>query len=396
MKCSSQTAGKRRFGAIAAAIAAAALAAVMALGTAPAPAYAVTSAELQAQAQEVLAQIEAMQLTHDEISAQYFQALMDYQAAIESRDAAQKHVDELTDEIASIQSRLNDRAREMYRNGSTTVIDLLLGAASFEEFTTNWDYLNRMNTNDANLTVRAKELREEAEAEKAEYGRQADIAAKKSEEAAQAYAEAQELIMQMEEAYNSLSAEAQALYAQEVAAAYAAAQAQAQAEAQAAAAQAAAQDGDGSAEYYYGTTEDYQGGYVNDDGTVTDAQTGQTYASEAEYTASTGNDVVDRAYAMLGADYVWGGVGGASGGFDCSGFVSYALTGENTRLGTTATFVNWNQVSDPQPGDVCVIHTDTSQHTGIYIGNGQMIHAATEGVGVIVSDVQDGMIYVRQ
>lgn len=50
---------------------------------------------------------------------------------------------------------------------------------------------------------------------------------------------------------------------------------------------------------------------------------------------------------------------------------------------------------DPQPGDVCVIHNGNSQHTGIYVGNGNMVHAATYGVGVVEGPVQDGMIYVR-
>ena len=78
--------------------------------------------------------------------------------------------------------------------------------------------------------------------------------------------------------------------------------------------------------------------------------------------------------------------------FDCSGFVSYCLTGSYTRLGTTYTFMNWPQVSNPQPGDVCV----RSSHTGIYIGNGQMIHASRPGVGVIIGPVQSGMIFVRR
>ena len=53
--------------------------------------------------------------------------------------------------------------------------------------------------------------------------------------------------------------------------------------------------------------------------------------------------------------------------------------------------MGWTQVTDPQPGDVCV----NSGHAGIYIGGGQMIHAATYGVGVVVGSVQGGMIYVR-
>lgn len=111
--------------------------------------------------------------------------------------------------------------------------------------------------------------------------------------------------------------------------------------------------------------------------------------SEPSYNPSTGNAVVDRAYSQLGAAYVWGAC--SPGAFDCSGLVSYCLTGSYTRLGTTFTFLTWPQVSNPQPGDVCV----NAEHCGIYIGGGQMIHAATEGVGVIIGPVQSGMIYVR-
>ncbi len=111
---------------------------------------------------------------------------------------------------------------------------------------------------------------------------------------------------------------------------------------------------------------------------------------EPSYDAYTGNSIVDRAYGWVGnAEYVWGAC--SPGAFDCSGFVSYCLTGSYNRLGTTYTFLAWPQVSDPQPGDICV----NSGHCGIYIGGGQMIHAATEGVGVIVGPVQGGMVYVR-
>ena len=79
------------------------------------------------------------------------------------------------------------------------------------------------------------------------------------------------------------------------------------------------------------------------------------------------------------------------GSFDCSGFVSYCLTGSYSRLGTTYTFLGWPRVSDPQPGDVAV----NEGHCGIYIGGGQMIHAATYGVGVTIGPVQSGMVYVR-
>lgn len=107
-------------------------------------------------------------------------------------------------------------------------------------------------------------------------------------------------------------------------------------------------------------------------------------------TNANGGSIVSRAYSQLGKPYVWGACGPNS--FDCSGFVSYCLTGSYSRLGTTLTFMGWTRVSNPQPGDVVT----TATHCGIYIGNGQMIHAPHTGDVVKVGPVQSGMIYVRR
>ena len=107
-------------------------------------------------------------------------------------------------------------------------------------------------------------------------------------------------------------------------------------------------------------------------------------------TNANGGSIVSRAYSQLGKPSVWGACGPNS--FDCSGFVSYCLTGSYSRLGTTLTFMGWTRVSNPQPGDVVT----TATHCGIYIGNGQMIHAPHTGDVVKVGPVQSGMIYVRR
>ena len=112
-------------------------------------------------------------------------------------------------------------------------------------------------------------------------------------------------------------------------------------------------------------------------------------ASNDSYDAVTGNAIVDRAYSKMGLWYEWGACGPNT--FDCSGLVSYALTGSYTRLGTTYTFMGWTRVSNPQPGDVCTSWT----HCGIYIGNGQMIHAPHTGAQITIGPVPSNMIYVR-
>ena len=103
-----------------------------------------------------------------------------------------------------------------------------------------------------------------------------------------------------------------------------------------------------------------------------------------------GSDAVSRAESWVGrAEYVWGAC--SPGAFDDSGLVSYCITGRYARVGTTYTFLTWPQTFNPQPGDICVC----SGHCGIYVGNGQMIHAACEELGVILSPVTKDMIFVK-
>ena len=371
-------------GAFATLILAIALAALMCVPQA----FAVTAAEKEAEAQEALNELHALKETLEQTSADYYQSLVEYQDAVTLRDRAQKRVESIGTEIAGIQKSLNARVRDMYRNGPATVIDLLFGAASFDEFTKSWEMLSRVNQNEAAMVEKQRKLKTNAEEEKAEYSKQASIAEQKSKEATEAFKKSKKLVEKMQKTYDGLSAEAAKLYKEEQEAA-------ARAAAEAAAAEAAAAEAAAAEEYYtteaVSNEEDYVGGIQNEDGTVTDAQTGEVYASAAEYSASTGNEIVDRAYSMLGSSYSYGGTG-ADGSFDCSGFVGFALTGTYDRIGNTETFMGWTQVSDPQPGDIAV----SADHTGVYIGEGQMIHAQDEEHGVVVGDVQNGMIFVRQ
>ena len=359
---------ERSFAKTSCGIVAALVAALMAMSLFASPAYAVTAAEKEAEAEAALKQLHSMQETLQQTSSEYYQSLAEYQDAVTMRDIAQARIDEITKEISSIQARLGERARDMYRTGTTSVVDLLFGAASFDEFTQSWDILNRVNESDAKMVSDQRKYRAEAEAQKEEYAKQTAIADEKAKKAGEAYQKSQKLVVQMEETYNSLSAEAAKLYEEE---------------------RIAAERAAGAGETYVATEE--QGGVQNDDGTVTDTTTGQVYSSAAEYSASTGNAIVDRAASMLGSAYRYGGTG-ADGTFDCSGLVGYAITGSTERIGNTTSFMeSYNQVTDPQPGDIAV----NEGHTGIYIGDGQMIHASDESTGVITGPVQSGMIFVR-
>lgn len=321
----------------------------------PDQAFAVpTAASKQAEASAALDKLNALQVKLDEASDNYFTCLEEQQAAQDRMDEAQARIDEATAQIEKLQSHLGTRARSMYRSGSASFLDLLLGATDFQSFTTNWDLLNNLNQNDADMVEETKELKVDVEKQKAVFAEQERVARAKAEEAAQVKAEAEALVAESRSVYESLNAEAEALLQQER-------------EAREAAARAAA------------------AGVVE----ASTASAGSGGRPSSNYVPATGNTIVDRAYSMLGKPYAWGGTGLES--FDCSGFVGYCLTGSTGRKYTSGSLMGYAAVADPQPGDVCV----NAGHCGIYIGGGQMIHAATEGVGVVVGAIQSGMKIVR-
>ncbi len=327
---------------------------------------AIAEPSTQEQADAALSKLNTLQQQMGEAENVYNQAIIDKEEAQGKVDEAQGRINECNEEISNLQGKLGNRARSMYRAGSSSILDLILGSTSFTEFATNWGILTTLNENDQNLVSESKSLRNEVTEQKITLEEQKKVAEEKEAEANRSYAEAQQLVSTQQAVYNNLSEQAKA----ELEAAQKAAE-----EAQAAAATAAI-EASSSSSSYSGGSDSYSGG------------SSSSYDNSKPQTV-TGNTVVDRAYAEIGKPYVWGGVG--PDGYDCSGLVSYCLTGSHSRLGTTYTFMGWTRVSDPQPGDVCV----SSYHTGIYIGGGQMIHAPTFGQTVCVSGVQSDMIYVR-
>lgn len=94
---------------------------------------------------------------------------------------------------------------------------------------------------------------------------------------------------------------------------------------------------------------------------------------------------VQAALTQVGQPYAWGGA--APGGFDCSGLVMWAFQQAGIPLPhSSQALANGGQpvaLSDLQPGDVLTFYSDAS-HTGIYIGDGLMVHSSTYGQPVRV------------
>ena len=96
----------------------------------------------------------------------------------------------------------------------------------------------------------------------------------------------------------------------------------------------------------------------------------------------SGQDIVDTVMQYLGAPYLWGGESMAEGGFDCSGLVYRVYAENGIQINRVAQWMLRDGVEitydNLQVGDILLFGGSIYNiwHTGIYIGNGNMIHAS--------------------
>ena len=110
-----------------------------------------------------------------------------------------------------------------------------------------------------------------------------------------------------------------------------------------------------------------------------------------------GQNLVNTAKKYLGTKYVWGGT--SPSGFDCSGLLQYAAA----QNGISVPRTTYEQIktgravdkSELQPGDFIFFGTsDDPHHVGMYVGNGQYIHAPKTGDVVKISNLSGRSDYL--
>lgn len=116
------------------------------------------------------------------------------------------------------------------------------------------------------------------------------------------------------------------------------------------------------------------------------SSSGKSYASASSYSGSgsKGQQIANYACQFIGNPYVPGGTS-LTEGADCSGFVwriykdfGYSVPRTSYSLRSYGTEVSY---ADAQPGDVVCY----AGHVGIYIGNGQIVHASTQKTGIKIT-----------
>lgn len=113
--------------------------------------------------------------------------------------------------------------------------------------------------------------------------------------------------------------------------------------------------------------------------------------SSASSSSSKADAIITTAKKYIGVPYVWGGT--TPSGFDCSGFVQYVFKAHGISLNRTCvtqykhgTYVS---KSNLKPGDLVFFQNTYKSgisHVGIYVGNGQFIHASSSK-GIVISNL---------
>lgn len=268
-----------------------------------------------------------------------------------------------TRDLASANAQLANRAASIYKEGNSNILSILLGTSSFEDFVTRMDLLIRINRTDAELVGQVKLTKTQVE------GLQAALESREAEQVTlrtetELRAKGIEAQITKQESYvASLNAEVKTLIKQEE-------QRQAKLAAERAA-RAAALASRGSG-----------GRPAATEGNLSGGQPG----------------AVGIALKYLGVPYRWGG--SSPDGFDCSGLCQYVYKQLGITLPRTSrsqynsgAHIAANRIDLLRAGDLVFFGTggDASRvhHVGIYVGDGNYIHAPSTGDVVKVSSLTE-------
>ena len=385
-----------------------ALAGAVAFAAVPAGvAYADPATELAAAAQQL--DILGSQLANTQ--AQLAEATTQLETTDYEISEKQADIDEKKVVLAEKQSALGAGMKSTYKSGPASLLDFILGSTSAEDLANRVYYLDKVSEQQASAIEEVRQLTEQLEAE---MGELEEKQASQQQQVADLQSQVDAYQGQVAEAsslYNSLDAESRAQLASEAEQSGGSSNVSTAIEAiENNEAQQEAAGGQGS-----GTNGGTQGGDSQDNGQQTTPPATDTTPDpeptpdptptpeptpdptpeptpepepepEPDPTPSApAGGGLSTAYAQLGKPYVYGAAG--PNAFDCSGLICYSYgyaRGRTTyaMIASLQATGDWKtDMSQLNVGDLVFPH---SGHVGIYVGNGNYLHAANPSSGVIV------------
>lgn len=339
-------------------VAVALVAAVLCTAT---PAYAApTNAAIEAKRAEAEKAAQKLDQLNTDVELR-FEELAQIEDAVEKTrqqiSAAESDLQSATIDVSRSESLLNRRAMNIYRTGAVDMVAVFVGATNFQDFVARIDLMRRVGRNDASLVASVKEARIRVETAKTalETRQSEQVAlreqARRKQSQVLAAQESQKVYLASLKTELKKLVEAERIRQEKLAAARAAALAAAQ--------KAAAS-----------------------------ANQGRVLPFDPAKVGAPHRDVVAVAKRYLRVPYVWGGTTPA--GFDCSGLMQYSYAQVGISLPRTSrtqfragAYIPPNRLDLLEPGDMVFFGVggdpDQIHHVGMYVGDGDFIHAPATG-----------------
>ncbi len=321
-----------------------------------APAFADSLAVKKADAARAEAQVAALNTKAEIASEQYNAARAQYNEVNDKIDATERKIAKLNKRTRTLQTHLNTRATDIYRDGPAGFMSVLLSVRSFEDFDATVRVLRSLNEQDAATVAQLKESKASAQAARATLVT-ARVAAGKQKLAMAENAKAVESrLAARKELLASLTAEIQTLIAQKIAQQKAADQARLMAQ-------------------LLRQRTAASGGIILGGNPPTSSK-----AAAAVYWAEK----------QIGKPYVWAAAGPDT--FDCSGLMVFAYG----KVGIGLSHYSGAQINEGspvsrdnlQPGDL-VFFGSPIHHVGMYAGGGNFIEAPYSGTDVRITELSN-------
>ena len=340
------------------------------------------------------------------------QAAYDLTTAKNVAATSQKAAADAAANVASYQAKLDDFANASFRGANLSQLSVILTAKSADDFLDESTVVSRVAA-DTEKTLKDAVASKKAAAAAKSQADSAEAAAEtaktQADTAATAATAAAANATKKKAALDAASANYKTLYeklsAQEKAAAAAAAEQarleslrlKAEAEAAAAAAAAAAKQApavttDSSTASSSSATSSSSSSSSSDSSSTSSSSTADSSSSSSSSSIGSDGDAAGRAAAafalqQVGKAYVYAGNGPDA--YDCSGLTTAAWASVGIGIPRTS-YEQANFPSVPldqlQPGDLVTYYSPVS-HVAIYIGNGQVVSAADEEIGIVIRPV---------
>jgi cell wall-associated NlpC family hydrolase len=313
----------------------------------------------QAEAQRVLADIQAIDSSLDKAVDAYNAAQMKLDAIRAEEKVNQRHLVIARSNFKNAQATLANRLLALYKSGDDNVLEVLLGSRSLSELLERVDTISRVSAEDTRVIGEIRSYRAEIKRREKKLAiarvQQEQVLAERAERRRQIegqLAERQRLLASIKDQIAKIKAQ----------------EAERQRRLQEQAQQVVDQ-------------QQSSGSTISTP--VADG------ASGSSPPPATHGGVVGIAMSYLGVPYVWGGA--SPSGFDCSGFIMYvyAQVGISLPHNAAMQYGYGSPVSRDQLQAGDLVFFDGLGHAGIYIGGGNFIHAPHTGDVVKISSLSD-------